>query len=264
MTEERYSRQDFEDALMGVAIVHDMEAFAENGHMAKLFPEVQAIVGFGGEGTDHKDLWWHTTLVVHQCPNDNPLVRWAALFHDVGKPPTFSTETGKVAFHGHEALSAKLWNQAAKRTGWFTDEERKTIRFLIYNLGRIEAYYVGWTDSAIRRLSKEVGGQWDNLLALAWADSTTGREAKQNKHIQRMTSIRDRHAALMAEDAIVPALPKGLGDVLCAELGMEPGKALGDLMRALKAAVEAEELPRSGEHQVYLDWANVHARAAQP
>lgn len=247
-------REKFETALMSADPQGPLEALQESGELGKALPEVQAMVGFGGGNSGHKDLWWHTKLVVKQC---EPIVnvRWAALFHDVGKPPTFERKNGKVTFHSHEAMSAKLWNRAARRLGWFSDQERKDIKFLVYNLGRVEAFYSGWNDSAIRRLSREVGDYWDDLMALAWADSTTKHDRKRSKHHQRMRELMERRDAILAADAAVPALPKGLGDVLCAELGLTPSRELGALMGRLKATVEAGELERQADPSVYVAWA---------
>ena len=230
-----------------------LESLMKSGEMAKVFPEVQAMVGFGGGNSGHKDLWAHTKQVVSQCPA-TPHVRWAALFHDVGKVQTYRRTAAGVSFHKHEAMSAKLWNKAARRSGWFSDQERRDIRFLIYNLGRVEAYESGWTDKAVRRLARNIGGYWDDIMALARADITTIHRNKRRAHHARMAELNKRRKELLAAEAVPPALPKGLGDVLMAELGLEPGPALGDLMRALRAAVEAGDLPRSADHAVYVDW----------
>ena len=81
-------------------------------------------------------------------------MRWAALFHDVGKVPTFSRAKGKVTFHGHEVMSARLFDKAARRSG-LDDAFRKHVRFLVRHLGRVEAYEPDWTDSAVRRLHRD-------------------------------------------------------------------------------------------------------------
>lgn len=230
-----------------------LQGLVKSGELAGLFPEVYAMVGFGGSGTQHKDLWWHTKLVVSQCPA-NVRVRWAALFHDVGKVQTFEFKTGRVTFHGHEALSGKLFRDAAKRTGWFNREERVHIRGLIHNLGHIESYELDWTDSAVRRLHKLAGDRFEDLVALASADITTKHEDKRSRHHKRMADLVHRAKALAALDATPAALPTGLGDILMAELGLGPSKELGAVMGRLKAAVEAGDLPRSAEPEVYLAW----------
>jgi poly(A) polymerase len=244
-------REAFEAHLLYVDASQLLGRLEHEGVIADLFPEVQAMVGFGGKGTQHKDLWWHTRLVVEQCI-PNALVRWAALFHDVGKPPTFQLQDGKVTFHNHEAVSAKLWSQAARRVDWFSNEERRTVKALIYQLGRVESYYVGWSDSAIRRLSKEIGDLWPLLMELAKADSTTKYDSKRSKHHQRMQSLMQRRDELEAQDAIVPALPSGLGHELM-KLGLR-GPELGATMTRLRQAVEDGKLPRQADPAVYMAW----------
>src|SRR5690606_11028569 len=108
------------------------ELLEETGVLAQLYPEVAAMVGVGGGGSGHKDLWWHTKCVVGQAAPIRA-VRWAALFHDVGKVDTFSRASGKVTFHGHELLSARLFDQAARRSGLEPDF-RKYVRILVRHL----------------------------------------------------------------------------------------------------------------------------------
>ena len=59
------------------------------GALGALLPEVGALVGFGDGEWRHKDVWKHTKQVVRQAV-PRLEVRWAALFHDVGKVKTRS------------------------------------------------------------------------------------------------------------------------------------------------------------------------------
>src|SRR5260221_6930870 len=66
-----------------------LEALLEASVLDCLFPEVKSMVGFGDGEWRHKDVWKHTKQVVLQA--DARLeVRWAALFHDIGKVKTRS------------------------------------------------------------------------------------------------------------------------------------------------------------------------------
>lgn len=231
----------------------ELEALQAEGLFATHVPEVQAMVGFGGGDTGMKDLWAHTKQVVAQTVTSGcGRLRWAALFHDAGKVQTYSKDSGKVAFHGHEFLSAKLFVQAARRLG-FPDKDREEIRFLIGHLGLVEAYETDWTDSAVRRLSRDVGRHFEQLVALARADITTKRQDKRRAHHRRVHELVERTRKLAELDAIPPALPKGLGTAITAEFGIPESKELGVIMKALKAAVEAGELPRGADVEVYLD-----------
>lgn len=229
-----------------------LEDLQERRVLAQLFPEVQALVGFGGGDTGHKDLWGHTKQVVAQTIQQTN-VRWAALFHDVGKPQCFTRDpNGEISFHMHEGVSARLWKQAARRTALFSPEEIANVHFLIYHLGHVEAYESSWTDSAVRRLRGEVGDHLEDLLALARADITTKHSHKREAHHRRVKELKDRVEALTKLDAIPPALPTGLGLLITAEFGIPPSRALGDIMNALKAEVEAGRLPRQADPEMLL------------
>lgn len=231
-----------------------LEDLNRNGSLAEVFPEVQAMVGFGGGDTGHKDLWGHTKQVVAQTIQFKTL-RWAALFHDVGKVKCFSRNAdGEISFHGHEVVSARLFMAAAKRTNFFSGDEIDEIRFLIEYLGHVEAYETSWTDSAVRRLYKLVEGHFNDLCALARADITTKNTQKKSKHLLRVKELKDRAYAIAAKDAIPPALPSGLGEVLSKEFGIPPSEKLGDLMKALRERVERSELERQASIEKIVEF----------
>lgn len=241
-----------DNALMCSRPAQELELLLDTGVLEQVYPEVTAMVGFGGEGHGHKDLWWHTKKVVAQA-RQHRAVRWAALFHDVGKVPTFSRAKGKVTFHGHEIVSARLFDKAARRTG-VDDDFRKHVRFLVRHLGRIEAYESSWTDSAVRRLHRDCQRHFEDLLLLASADITTKHADKRRAHRARMKELAERAEAIARDDASLPALPKGLGTLVIDRLGLDPGPEVGRIMAELKAAVESEELAARAEPEVYIAW----------
>lgn len=230
-----------------------LEDLNTSGFLAESLPEVHAMVGFGGGDTGMKSLWDHTKQVVRQTTPE-PRLRWAALFHDVGKVQTFGrNDHGDICFHGHEGLSGKLFRDVARRYGMRKDEMR-VVSDLIVNLGLVEAYTSDWTDSAVRRLSLDVGPTIMDLLALSMADITTKHDNIRAKHHRSIQELCDRVAQLFILDTTPQALPTGLGDVLKAELGLPAGPELGRHMKALKAAVEAGKLPRNGPFEVYVEF----------
>ncbi len=97
---------------VGLQWMHDA------GVLAALLPELEATVDFSQEaGRRHKDVWEHTKQVVVQSV-PNPLVRWAALLHDVGKVPTrVMLPDGKVTFHRHAEVGARMWDPIAQAAG---------------------------------------------------------------------------------------------------------------------------------------------------
>lgn len=237
-------RKDFESYLMSPYAYDRLEVLRSTGAFKLVFPEVEGLVGFGGDGTGHKDLWDHTKQVVAQSLQFSVL-RWAALFHDVGKPSCIRRNAnGDIAFHGHEQKSANMFEKAAIRSGFFSKEETREIKLLIHDLGNVEEYDSNWSDSAVRRLLKATRDHFNDLVSLARADISTKNAAKREQHHRRMKELKDRAWELDRLDSIPPALPTGLGIALTTEFGIPPSKALGDLMKTLKAAVETGGLPR--------------------
>lgn len=232
-----------------------LEVLLQIGFIGAVMPELTKIVGFG-DGESHKDVWRHTKQVVIQCLPRLP-VRWAALFHDVGKPRTRSVAPdGTVHFFHHAEEGARMFERLDRRLGLFAADAQlgADIRFLILHHQRAHQYEEEWTDSAVRRFARDVGGALDDLMALSRADMTTKRREKRRRFLFQLKDLQDRIAALAAEDAKEPALPKGLGDELMRAFELPPSRLIGDLRRALETAVEAGELPGGQTSEVYIEF----------
>jgi poly(A) polymerase len=245
-------RKNWDALLLSKDVDLRLQELADSDELRRTFPSLQRLVGFGGGDSGHKCLWSHTKQVVMQTVPD-PLLRWASLFHDVGKPHCFEIREGKITFWHHEAVSARIFRKEIRKTSLMTPQEIGRVSFIINNLGSVEAYSPEWTDSAVRRLAKELEPELDGVFAVARADCTTGNPKKRRQQMRRTAELRKRVEAIVAADATPPALPKGLGTALMAQLGLPGGPELGRLMGDLKVRVENGELPRNADISVYLD-----------
>jgi poly(A) polymerase len=232
-----------------------LEVLLQIGFIGALMPELTKIVGFG-DGESHKDVWRHTKQVVIQCL-PRLAVRWAALMHDVGKPRTRSVAPdGAVHFFHHAEEGARMFERLDRRLGLFAKDPElgEEIRFLVLHHQRAHQYEEEWTDSAVRRFAREVGPALDDLMALSRADMTTKRRDKRRRFLYQLKDLQERIAKLAEEDAKEPTLPKGLGDELMRAFALPPSRLIGDLRRALEAAVEAGELPSGQSADVYIEF----------
>jgi poly(A) polymerase len=220
-----------------------LELLLQVGFIGALMPELVKIVGFG-DGESHKDVWRHTKQVVIQCL-PRLAVRWAALFHDIGKPRTRSVAPdGAVHFFHHAEEGARMFERLDRRLGLFANDPDvgSEVRFLVLHHQRAHQYEEEWTDSAVRRFARDVGGALDDLMALSRADMTTKRREKRRRFLYQLKDLQERIAKLAAEDAKEPALPKGLGDELMQAFGLPPSRLVGDLRRALENAGQSAEV----------------------
>lgn len=221
-----------------------LDALLTGGVLDCLLPEVKAMVGFGDGEWRHKDVWKHTKQVVAQSvPRIE--VRYAALFHDIGKVRTRSiSPDGEVHFFGHAEVGARMFDKMERRERLFSEEDalRGEVRFLVLHHLRASQYDGKWTDSAVRRFAREIGPYLEDLLCLSRADITTKRPEKKRRGIAMINELGERISALAAEDAQQPPLPTGVGSELMTVFGLPPSRRVGEIKRALEAAVEAGEI----------------------
>ena len=128
------------------------------------------------------------------------------------------------------------------------------MRFLVLHHLRANQYSPDWTDSAVRRFARELGEHLDDLLCLARADITTKRPEKKRKGLQQIEELQQRITALAAEDALVPPLPSGIGDEIMRAFGLPPSRKIGEIKKALEAAVEAGEVEPRQPAEVYVEF----------
>jgi tRNA nucleotidyltransferase (CCA-adding enzyme) len=81
-----------------------------------VLPESQKAMGFLQQNPFHnRDVWGHTLEAISYSRRE-PLVRWALLFHDLGKPACFTLDDQGVGhFYGHPAKSEDLVRQCFAR-----------------------------------------------------------------------------------------------------------------------------------------------------
>jgi poly(A) polymerase len=247
-------RAAIESVIMARSLDVGLQWMHDAGVLAALLPELEATVDFSQEaGRRHKDVWEHTKQVVVQSV-PNPLVRWAALLHDVGKVPTrVMLPDGKVTFHRHAEIGARMWDPIARRLG-FDKPERHKIRFLVLHHLRANAYEPGWTDAAVRRFDHEMGDHLDDLLDLSRADVTSRRPGRRQEAIRNIHALKERILAIRALDARVPPLPPGLGNAIMEIFGLPPSKRIGDLRKLCEEAVERGELEERRDAAYYVEF----------
>lgn len=233
-----------------------LDALLASGLLDALLPEVKSMVGFGDGEWRHKDVWKHTKQVVTQSVQRLE-VRWAALFHDIGKVRTRTiSPEGEVHFFGHAEVGARMFDKLERRERLFSADEalRAQIRFLVLHHLRASQYDGKWTDSAVRRFAREMGANLDDLLCLSRADITTKRPEKKRRGIAMIDELSSRITLLAAEDAKQPPLPTGVGTDLMKEFSLPPSRLIGDIKRALEAAIEAGEIPPHQESAFYVEY----------
>ena len=131
------------------------------------------MFGFEQHNPHHdRDVWLHTVAVVEHIPPE-PVLRWAALLHDVGKPPCFSLGPDGVGhFYGHAEKSTELADGILARLRFDTAGRTRITQLIRYH-----DLPVAPEPKPIRRLMNKLGVEAvRQLFALHIAD-TCGQSA---------------------------------------------------------------------------------------
>lgn len=244
-------RAAIEPMLMGREVDQALEWVRETGLLAQVFPELEATVHLQQEtGRQHKDVWSHTKQVVKQSVR-RPLVRWAALLHDIGKVPTRTFTPEGVHFHGHAEVGARMFDKVTQRLV-FDRDARRAVRFLIRHHLRSNQYSQAWTDSAVRRFHREMLPHLRDLLDLSRADITSKRPGRRKAILEQIAALSERMEKLVEEDAKLPPLPGGVGNAIMEAFQLAPSRLIGDLKRHLEQAVTSGELEARREDAYYV------------
>ena len=134
----------------------------------------------------------------------------------------------------------------------FARDERQTIRFLVKHHLRTNQYSEHWTDSAVRRFHREMGPHMTDLLDLSRADITSKRPGRRKSLLEQIAALSARVDVLVEADSKLPPLPGGVGVSIMTAFELPPSRLIGDLKRALEAAIESGELEARREDAYYV------------
>ena len=131
-------REELSKLLTEGAARRAFELLDESGLLKELLPEISAMKGVPQPPEYHPegDVWVHTLLLLQGLPLSSPLtLAWAALLHDVGKPPTFrpASETGdRIRFDNHAEVGTRMAEKICRRLK-LSNEETEQIQALVAN-----------------------------------------------------------------------------------------------------------------------------------
>ena len=221
----------------------------QGGILEVICPELLLGVGMAQNQFHAFDVFRHTMECVDACTGD-PILRIAALLHDVGKPASraFSDKTGDYTFYEYERIGAEMADPICQRLRFSNDERARIVDLVRHHLFH---YSDEWTDATVRRWLRRVGRERvADLYALNEADVLAkGRDATEDlaalaglqAHVEKVLAA---GAALSTRDLKVN------GHDLMREIGRPPGPWLKTVLDLLLEAVTND--PACNEREALL------------
>lgn len=227
----------------------------KSGLLKHIFPQMHNLHGVKQvNGHRHKDNFWHTLKVLDNVVElgGDLWLRWAAIMHDIAKPPTqrYVEGTGWT-FHGHDTLGARWTKDIFRQLGLPLDERMRFVRKMVrLHLRPIALASENVSDSAIRRLIYEAGDDIFKLMTLCRADITSSNKAKIKQFMANFDFVEEKIHEVEKKDRIRNWKNPVSGELIMQEFGLKPGRAIGVLKNAVKEAIFSGEIPNDKDEAI--------------
>ncbi len=220
-------------------------------------------------GRAHKNNFYHTLEVLEnvaraeerayaKAKEENPglppfkanvWLRWAALFHDIGKPKSkrWDNQQGWT-FHNHNDIGARMVPEVFRRLKLPLDSKMKYVQKLVeLHMRPIAIADDVVTDSAVRRLINDAGDDIDDLMMLCEADITSKNEGRKKQFLENFRIVREKIADLKERDYKRLLQPVIDGNEIMELFHLQPSREVGVLKQTLKEAVLENVVPNERE-----------------
>ncbi len=228
----------------------------DSGLIQYVFPELADMVGVDQrQEYHHKDVFAHTLKVVDSISqlSDNVWLRFVGLVHDIAKPRTKAFKEGiGWTFHGHEEIGARMMKTILRRMRLPMDKLQYVEKLIRLHLRPMVLVSESVTDSAIRRLMFEAGGDIDDLMLLCRADITSQNPTRVALYLKNYDVVINKMKEVEEKDRIRNWQPPVRGNEIMDVCGLKPGPIVGVLKKKIEDAILDGLIPN--EHDAALQY----------
>ena len=204
--------------------------------LTQVIPELAPTLGFEQHSPHHAyDVYTHTAYMVEAVPAD-PVLRFAALLHDTGKPETFSQdEDGRGHFYGHAAVSANIADEVLDRLKAPTQLRQQVVALIEHHMTELLP-----EKKFLRKKLAQFGEETlQKLIALQEADFCSKGVEEET---EPFTQIRAVLEEVLAENGCLSLKDLQIDGNDLMQMGVQPGPEMGQILNKLLEMVLDETL----------------------
>ena len=233
-------REELTRLLCGVDAARILTDFADV--LAVPLPVIRPMFGFDQHNPHHdRDIWAHTVAVVAAAPAE-PVLRWAALLHDAGKPDCFTLgEDGVGHFYGHAPRSTELAGNVLSALR-FDNAGRDAILRLI----RYHDMPLLPDRKAVRRLLNKHGEEGARRLIELHRADTIGQAPRCRERLALFREVEAMVDNILAEQDCFSLKDLAINGRDMMELGLQ-GPDIGRTLQQCLSDVMEDRLPNERE-----------------
>lgn len=229
--------------------LHGIELLDKAGILGIILPELMQGKDLSQvrPGRHHTtDVYTHNIMSMHHTPSDDPIVKLAALLHDVGKPYVASQdEEGHVIFYNHEVKGAELAGIIADRLRLSKKQKEKIVTLIRWHMFTVDEQI---TDSAIRRFIRRVGLEnVTDMMNLRIGDRLGS--GTQTAESWRLKQFKEKIEQQLNPPFSINDLAINGNDIM-KELDIQPGPKVGEILQKLFEEVDEDLEKNTREYLV--------------
>src|SRR5680860_183494 len=210
----------------------------ESGLLKYILPELLEgkDISQARPGRHHTDdVLTHNLMSLKHCPSEDPIVRFAALIHDVGKPEVLAKdEKGLVIFHNHETVGARVAKEICEKLKFSKKDKNRVVNLIRWHMFTVDEHI---TDAAIRRFIRRIGVEnVKDVIDLRIGDRLGG--GTQTAESWRLKLFKKRiEEQLGPKPFSIENLAINGNDIM-KELKLKPGPKIGEILQKLFEEVD--------------------------
>ena len=210
----------------------------EDNTLETIFPFVKEIKKVPSNSHHHLDLIHHSIETVRLIETDNPILKIAAFYHDIGKPKTWTIEPfGRHRFIGHDIVGSRIAKDELKNLKFSNKQIEYITKMIKYHIYPASLINCEDANKAFARFVKKLNKDALDVISLSKADrlSAQGKEVSREMTEKALNHLENLKNYYIKVQSIIES-PKSFvdGNEIMKVLNIKPSKKVGEILDAIK------------------------------